>query len=72
MDEDLVREIYKRAHKLTDAIMAKFGELHLRATLQPPAQDNGIFTSEKIDPRSEIWNLVVCFLGDEEEEKNGS
>ena len=64
--DDETRDIYSRANKLTDAILQRLGEMHLKATLQPPTQ-GGLFTTQ-VNPRGEIFETVVCFLGEEMED----
>ncbi len=59
MDEEVV-ELYEKSGVLADRILAKLGELHLKALYNVP-NPNQIF-HPVVDPRTEISNVIAGFL----------
>ena len=60
MDEE-VMELYDVAGVLADRILAKLGELHLKALYNVP-NPNQIFYPPAVDPRSELTDVIAGFL----------
>jgi hypothetical protein len=59
MEDEKFNEIRNKSWELTDLILSKLGELHLKALYSH--NQNQIFSTEA-DPRKEISSVITSFL----------